>query len=384
MRGTTIGRLPETMTARSNVFLAEGDYWTLGYRGKTVRMRSSNGLRYIARLLAEPGREVHVLELVSLPGDRGGTAGKTAASLASDGLRIGDHSDAGEILDPQARDAYRRRLADLEEDLAESERNNDAGRTANVRAEMQALEQQLSQAFGLGGRARRSGSAAERARVNVRNSIAATLKAIRPQHSELAEHLAKAVRTGAFCWYASEGVTWRTEAPPTEPAPRTEPTKTTLPAGALSLMIVDDHPMWRQTLRAVLEGSGTGVVVAEAADGGQAVELAAETRPDAVVMDMNLIHVNGVEATQRLLEIVPDTKVLMLSSSDERADVIEAVKAGASGYLLKTAEPGEVADAVRRVAAGELVFPPALANVVLQEFRRLGRRVPAKRAQRKR
>ncbi|MFN2626800.1 MAG: response regulator, partial [Mycobacteriales bacterium] len=138
----------------------------------------------------------------------------------------------------------------------------------------------------------------------------------------------------------------------------------------LSLMIVDDHPMWRQTLRAVLEGSGVGTVVAEAGDGEEAVETAIAARPEAVIMDMNLISMNGVTATRRILEALPDTKVLMLSSSDEKDDVVAAVHAGASGYLLKTAGPEEVADAVERVRAGELVFPPVLAKVVLDEFRR--------------
>jgi len=125
-------------------------------------------------------------------------------------------------------------------------------------------------------------------------------------------------------------------------------------------------------------------VVAEAADGNEVVELALATRPETVIMDMNLLTVHGIEATRSLLAALPDTKVLMLSSSDERRDVVSAVQAGASGYLLKTAEPDEVAEAVQRIRNGELVFPPALAKVVLEEFRRMGTNKPPRAASRKR
>jgi DNA-binding NarL/FixJ family response regulator len=93
-------------------------------------------------------------------------------------------------------------------------------------------------------------------------------------------------------------------------------------------------------------------------------------------MDMHLPGMSGIEATRALLAERPDTKVLVLSSLDEKSTVLEAVEAGASGYLVKTVGPFEVADAVRRVHAGELVFPPALAGVMLTEFRRLARKPP--------
>ena len=153
------------------------------------------------------------------------------------------------------------------------------------------------------------------------------------------------------------------------------PGRKTRPAGAaarVSLMLVDDHPMWRQTLKQVLEHKGVAKVVAEASDGQEAVDLARRTRLDIVVMDIDLPSLDGVEATRRLLADRPDLKVLVLSASDARAQVLAAVRAGASGYLVKTAGPGEVAEAVQRVRAGELVFPPALAGVVLDELRRAG------------
>lgn len=138
---------------------------------------------------------------------------------------------------------------------------------------------------------------------------------------------------------------------------------------ALKLMLVDDHPLWRETLRNLLERDGSVCVVAEVSDGAEVVAAADRSSPDVVVMDMSIPSVNGVEATRRLLAARPETKVLVLSSWDDRSAVLEAVKAGASGYLLKTAGAKEVADGVKRVHAGELVFPPSLAGVVLAQLR---------------
>ena len=139
------------------------------------------------------------------------------------------------------------------------------------------------------------------------------------------------------------------------------------------MVVVDDHPLWRQTLRAVIERGGAGQVVGEAGDGETALELVDELRPDLVLMDIHLPGISGCEATSSLLERHPSTRVLVLSSSDERSTVLDAVRAGAVGYLLKTAEADEVYEAVRRVHRGELVFPPALAAIVLEELRSTGR-----------
>lgn len=139
----------------------------------------------------------------------------------------------------------------------------------------------------------------------------------------------------------------------------------------IALMIVDDHPMWRDSLRRVLEHMKIGSVVAEASDGGEAVKVAISVRPDVIVMDMYLPTMNGVEATRAILTEQPGAKVLVLSASDRKADVLSAVQSGVSGYLLKTANPSDVADAVLRVHRGEVVLPPSVADVVLAEFRRL-------------
>lgn len=135
------------------------------------------------------------------------------------------------------------------------------------------------------------------------------------------------------------------------------------------LLLVDDHPLWRQTLRTVLERAPGLRVVAEADDGEQACELAAQRPVDVVVMDMDLPVLHGLQATERIAAEPDAPKVLVLSSSDDRAQVLAAVRAGAAGYLLKTARSADIVDAVRRIHDGELVFPPALSEMVLAELR---------------
>ena len=144
----------------------------------------------------------------------------------------------------------------------------------------------------------------------------------------------------------------------------------------IRVMVVDDHPMWRDGVRADLESSGTATVVAEASDGGEAIERARESMPEVVLMDLNLPTVSGVEATRQIIEESPHVKVLVLSASAEEADVLEAVKAGASGYLLKSTPSAEVTAAVRRVRDGEPAFTPSLAGLVLNEFRRVATKDP--------
>ena len=145
---------------------------------------------------------------------------------------------------------------------------------------------------------------------------------------------------------------------------------------AIRVVVVDDHPVWRDGLRADLEAAEVADVVGEAADGGEAIEVTRDVMPEVVVMDLKLPTVSGAEATRRIVEESPHVRVLILSASGEEADVLEAVKAGARGYLLKSATSAEVADAVRRIHAGEPVFTPSLAGLVLDEFQRLAQRSP--------
>ena len=141
-------------------------------------------------------------------------------------------------------------------------------------------------------------------------------------------------------------------------------------------MVVDDHPMWRDAVARDLTEAGYQVV-ATAADGAQALRVAGAARPDVVVLDLQLPDMSGVEVTRGLQAAHPAVRVLVLSASGEQQDVLDAVKAGALGYLLKSAARPEFLDAVRRTADGDAVFTPGLAALVLGEFRRLSASAPA-------
>jgi DNA-binding NarL/FixJ family response regulator len=135
-------------------------------------------------------------------------------------------------------------------------------------------------------------------------------------------------------------------------------------------MIVDDHPMWREAVARDLTEAGFDVVAA-VGEGAQALRAAGAVRPDVVVLDLQLPDMPGVEVTHGILATCPQSRVLILSASGEQQDVLDAVKAGAAGYIVKSASRAEFLDAVRRTAAGDAVFSPGLAGLVLGEFRRL-------------
>jgi DNA-binding NarL/FixJ family response regulator len=138
----------------------------------------------------------------------------------------------------------------------------------------------------------------------------------------------------------------------------------------ISVMVVDDHPIWRNGVARDLSERGFDVK-ATAPDAAAAVRIARSVRPDVVLMDLNLGEESGVTATGQITAALPDTRVLVLSASGEHADVLEAVKAGASGYLLKSASVEDLVDAVKRTADGDAVFTPGLAGLVLGEYRRM-------------
>ncbi|MET7469726.1 response regulator [Micromonospora sp. NPDC005686] len=144
---------------------------------------------------------------------------------------------------------------------------------------------------------------------------------------------------------------------------------------SVRVMVVDDHPMWREGVARDLTEAGHQVV-ATSGEGRQAVRVAAAARPDLVVLDLQLPDISGVEVIRGLRAALPDVRVLMLSASGEPQGVLDAVKAGATGYLVKSAAPAEFLDAVRRTAAGEPVFTPGLAGLVLGEYRRLAAAPP--------
>jgi DNA-binding NarL/FixJ family response regulator len=141
-------------------------------------------------------------------------------------------------------------------------------------------------------------------------------------------------------------------------------------SSAIRVMVVDDHPMWRDAVVRDLDQAGFEIV-ATAANGTDALNRAPAARPDVLVLDLQIPAPNGVEVTAALVKSDPALRVLILSASGEQSDVLDAVKAGATGYLVKSASRDELLEAVRRVARGDTVFTPGLAGLVLGEYRRL-------------
>jgi DNA-binding NarL/FixJ family response regulator len=138
----------------------------------------------------------------------------------------------------------------------------------------------------------------------------------------------------------------------------------------IRVMVVDDHPMWRDAVERDLRDAGFDVV-GVAGSGSEALARFPACRPEVVVLDLQIPAPNGVEVTAEVLRQDRSARVLVLSASGEQSDVLEAVKAGATGYLVKSASRGELIEAVRRVAKGDTVVTPGLAGLVLGEYRRL-------------
>lgn len=138
----------------------------------------------------------------------------------------------------------------------------------------------------------------------------------------------------------------------------------------IRVMVVDDHPMWRDAVERDLQEAGFDVV-AVAANGTEALARFPAARPQVVVLDLQIPAPNGVEVTAQVVQQDPSARVLILSASGEQSDVLDAVKAGATGYLVKSASRDELIRAVQRVAHGDTVFTPGLAGLVLGEYRRL-------------
>lgn len=183
-----------TRTAHQAIFRRDGEYFTIAFHGPPFRMRDSKGLRYLARLLASPDREIHVLDLVGTGGAANAAkSGEVPSSLA--------HSDAGELVDAEATKAYRRRIADLRDDLLEAEEFNDDARATRARDEIEFLTRELAAGMGLGGRHRRAASTAERARVNVTRAIRLAIRNIARTNPDLARYLDTTVKTGTYCSY---------------------------------------------------------------------------------------------------------------------------------------------------------------------------------------
>ncbi|MGZ6036244.1 MAG: hypothetical protein ACXWLG_12420, partial [Myxococcaceae bacterium] len=163
-----------------------GEVWAVSHEGRTVRLKHSRALEILELLVRNPGREFHVLEL----GAPGGVV---------------DVGDAGEVLDPTAREAYRRRVSDLQEELREAESWADVGRSERLRAQLEFLQGALAEAVGLGQRSRRTAEASERARVNVQKRIRGVIRRIAEELPGLARHLDREIQTGLVVSYRKSG-----------------------------------------------------------------------------------------------------------------------------------------------------------------------------------
>jgi DNA-binding NarL/FixJ family response regulator len=146
-------------------------------------------------------------------------------------------------------------------------------------------------------------------------------------------------------------------------------------------LIVDDHALFRRGLEMVLAAEDDIELVGEASDGAEAVEKAAESLPDVVLMDIRMPKSSGIEACRAMKEAAPSSKIVMLTISDEEEDLFEAIRAGASGYLLKDIPLDEVADVVRAVHGGQSLINPSMAGKLLTEFATLAKRDDEERAQ---
>lgn len=198
---------PAPPRADAAVLRREGDYWSIAFEGRTARLRDSKGLQYLARLLADPGRELHVLDLVG--------AGRGAPDTSRDPAEsrlVPDVGDAGQLLDARAKEAYRRRLAEIDDDIEEARAMGDVERAAQADAEREFLVRELARAVGLGGRDRRAGSASERARSAITRAIRQALARVREHNPSLGEHLDRTIRTGTCCAYLPDSgvpVVWK-------------------------------------------------------------------------------------------------------------------------------------------------------------------------------
>jgi pimeloyl-ACP methyl ester carboxylesterase len=184
---------------QANLFRRDGEYWTVGYRGLVVTLRDTKGLRDLGRLLAEPGREFHVLDLMA---EGTGARSIPPSQAAEAGLAVEGRGEP--VIDQAARAQYRRRISELEQELEEAQERGGGDAKVAAREELDALLQELTAAYGLAGRPRRSPDPVERARKAVSRRLRHAMSRIAGVHPRLGRHLAASIRTGVFCSYQPE------------------------------------------------------------------------------------------------------------------------------------------------------------------------------------
>jgi len=197
-RGTLSSAVVSSVHEHGHTLAREGEYWTFDYRGTISRLRDRTGVSYLARLLERPHEPLPALLLAAaVEGD----GDRTPASARRE-LPVRVVADLGEVLDERARAEYRARASELRAELDEAEQRHDLGRAERLRHEIAMLDEMLGAALGLGGRPRRAGSPAERARLNVTRALHGAIERVQALDGRLGAHLVRSVRTGTYCSYA--------------------------------------------------------------------------------------------------------------------------------------------------------------------------------------
>ena len=184
---------------QANVFRRDGEYWTVGYRGLVVTLRDSKGLHDLAHLLAEPRREIHVLDLIAE-----GTGARPVSASAAAQAGLARQGRGEPMIDQTAMAQYKRRIAELETEIDQAHAHGDGDAAAVAQDELDALITQLTAAYGLGGRSRRTPDHVERARKAVSRRLRDAITRIAHAHPRFGRHLDASIRTGAFCSYQPE------------------------------------------------------------------------------------------------------------------------------------------------------------------------------------
>ncbi len=234
------------------IFCKEGEYWAIGYGRKYFRLKDTKGLGYLAHLLRHPGVEFHVLDLAGgIAGQREKGSQSThglprgAEDLEKAGIHIGSLGDAGEMLDEQAKIAYRRRLSELREELEEAKQVGNIERAESAEQEIDALTSELSRAVGLGGRNRRAASASERARQSIGKTIKSVLERIAQSDAALGDILSRCIKTGTVCSYQPDPdfpIAWEFAAKTIEPPEHSTSSGEPTPANQASAVMLDVSP----------------------------------------------------------------------------------------------------------------------------------------------
>jgi len=219
-----MSREADASCAERGLFRQEGDYWAVGYGERVFRLKDCLGLSFISYLLRHPGTEFHVLDLGERAPDRelahdpakqlSGSLPMNPEELEASGIHVGGLGDAGELLDEQAKAAYKARLRELRQELEEAKEFGDIERAAKAEEEIDALGAGLSRGIGLGGRHRRAGSATERARQRAKKNIKTAIGRITKHDPELGRMFSRCIRTGIYCSYVPEPrfqVAWQFE-----------------------------------------------------------------------------------------------------------------------------------------------------------------------------